>query len=313
MTLNQIEYVIKAAEMGSINKAANRLFVSQSVVSTAIKGLENELGRELFIRTSKGIELTPFGKTFINYVTPIGQQISLLDNFLNHKGGTANQILSVTSNGYNFLSPIVVQLYERHLRDGLRIDLREGSSIDSMNAVANRISDLGFVCIYDCHMPAYRSQLKTMKLEYHPIVQLELGIMVGPKNPLYTREENWVTPDMLTPYPMVMYTYMDDNPFSDIIKRLQLKSNSSRICSGSRAALYEATAYTDAYYLNSDYSKCRYYGKYPEINYLPRRALRFKDCSIKNNLGWISRADSLLTPIQQEFVDLLCEFLSIEP
>ena len=124
MTFNQIEYVIKAAEVGSINKAANRLFMSQSVVSTAIKSLENELGREIFIRTSKGIELTPFGKTFIDYVTPIGQQIHLLDNFLHQKGGTANQILSVTSNGFNFLSPVLVQLYERHLQDGLRIDLR---------------------------------------------------------------------------------------------------------------------------------------------------------------------------------------------
>lgn len=313
MTFNQIEYVIKAAEMGSINKAANRLFVSQSVVSSAIKSLENELGREVFIRTSKGIELTPFGKTFIAYVTPIGQQIHLLDNFLHHKGGTANQTLSITSNGYNFMSPIWVELYERHLEEGLRIKLREGSSIDSMNAVANRLADLGLVCIYDCHLPAYLSQIKTMKLEYHPIAELDINILVGPKNPLYFSPDPWITSDMLTPYPTVMYTYMDENPFSDIIKRLNLKSNASRIHSGSRAALYEALAYTDAYYLNSDYSKCWFYDKYPEIEYLPRRSLYLTGCDIKNNLGWICRNDAPLTPVQQEFVALLTKFLSIEP
>lgn len=71
MTLSQIEYMVKVAEQGSINKVANMSFVSQSVVSTAIKNLEQELGRTLFIRTARGVTLTPFGKTFLSYVAPI--------------------------------------------------------------------------------------------------------------------------------------------------------------------------------------------------------------------------------------------------
>ena len=53
MTLNQIKYMVKVAEYGSINKVASMSFVSQSVISTAIKNLEQELGRSLFIRTAK--------------------------------------------------------------------------------------------------------------------------------------------------------------------------------------------------------------------------------------------------------------------
>jgi hypothetical protein len=37
MTLNQIKYMVKVAEYGSINKVASMSFVSQSVISTAIK------------------------------------------------------------------------------------------------------------------------------------------------------------------------------------------------------------------------------------------------------------------------------------
>ena len=66
-----LEYVIKAAEAGSINQAASQLFVSQSVLSTSIKNLEAELGRSLFIRTTKGIKPTAFGKAFISYITPL--------------------------------------------------------------------------------------------------------------------------------------------------------------------------------------------------------------------------------------------------
>ena len=58
MTLNQIKYMVKVAEYGSINKVASMSFVSQSVISTAIKNLEQELGRSLFIRTAKGVVLT---------------------------------------------------------------------------------------------------------------------------------------------------------------------------------------------------------------------------------------------------------------
>lgn len=47
MTLNQIKYMVKVAEYGSINKVASMSFVSQSVISTAIKNLEQELGRSL--------------------------------------------------------------------------------------------------------------------------------------------------------------------------------------------------------------------------------------------------------------------------
>ena len=59
MTLNQIKYMVKVAEYGSINKVASMSFVSQSVISTAIKNLEQELGRSLFIRTAKGVVLPP--------------------------------------------------------------------------------------------------------------------------------------------------------------------------------------------------------------------------------------------------------------
>lgn len=44
MTFNQLKYVVAVAKTGSINKAAADLFISQSVVSTAIAGLEKEIG-----------------------------------------------------------------------------------------------------------------------------------------------------------------------------------------------------------------------------------------------------------------------------
>lgn len=48
MTLTQFKYVLEIAKAGSVNQAANNLFVSQSVLSNSIKALENELGQKVF-------------------------------------------------------------------------------------------------------------------------------------------------------------------------------------------------------------------------------------------------------------------------
>ena len=79
MNLNQLKYAIRVAETGSINKAASNLFISQSVLSTSIRNLEKELGHEIFARSSKGIEITPYGRIFLSYITPIEQQLQQLD------------------------------------------------------------------------------------------------------------------------------------------------------------------------------------------------------------------------------------------
>ena len=50
--------------------------------------------------------------------------------------------------------------------------------------------------------------------------------------------------------------------------------------------------------------------QYDEIEYLPRRALMLKDSKVQSIIGWISRSREVLTPIQQEMVEMLYDSLS---
>ena len=68
MTIGQLHYVIEIVKAGSISAAANQLFISRTVLSSAVSRLEDELGRKLFVRTSRGIHLTPFGKLFLDHI-----------------------------------------------------------------------------------------------------------------------------------------------------------------------------------------------------------------------------------------------------
>ncbi len=58
MRIQQLEYVIKVAEIGSMNEAAKRLFIAQPSPSNAIRDLEKEMRIEIFHRHPKGITLT---------------------------------------------------------------------------------------------------------------------------------------------------------------------------------------------------------------------------------------------------------------
>lgn len=54
MTLQQLKYVITVAETGTITEAANRLFLSQPSLMSAIRELEKEMDVVIFDRTNKG-------------------------------------------------------------------------------------------------------------------------------------------------------------------------------------------------------------------------------------------------------------------
>lgn len=62
MYSNQLETFVRAAEMGSFSRAADKLYISPNAVLKQINALEERLGVKLFVRTHRGIELTEGGK-----------------------------------------------------------------------------------------------------------------------------------------------------------------------------------------------------------------------------------------------------------
>lgn len=61
-----LEYVIAAAEEGSVGKAADRFYLSRQALMHHIDAIESDLGAPIFQRTREGLELTPAGIIYIN-------------------------------------------------------------------------------------------------------------------------------------------------------------------------------------------------------------------------------------------------------
>ena len=75
-TLRQLQYFVGVCEQGTVSGAAQKLSISQSAVTEAIKDLESDLGVSLFERHSRGLNMTHRGQQFLRHATTILANVS---------------------------------------------------------------------------------------------------------------------------------------------------------------------------------------------------------------------------------------------
>ena len=75
MNSEQLEAFVYTVYLKSTNKAAKALFISQPTVTARIQSLEKELGRALFERNGKSLELNLYGQEYFKYAQQILQMV----------------------------------------------------------------------------------------------------------------------------------------------------------------------------------------------------------------------------------------------
>lgn len=113
MNSRQLEYVVTVAEEGSFSKAAKKLIISQPSLSQYVQKLEQELGTQLFIRSSP-LKLTYEGRIYVKSAKRILSEEDMMRktifDIVNDKIGE----ITVGAGQYNnaFLLPHIVQRFQ---------------------------------------------------------------------------------------------------------------------------------------------------------------------------------------------------------
>ncbi len=186
MELRQIDCFLAVATDLHFGRAAERLSLSQSSVSEAIRALEREVGGSLFIRTSRRVQLTPLGETLRRGVEPATLVLrATLDECQKIAHGQSNRarIGFVGGGLYDLTLPFV-----RHLRSKFEIDVDwvELSFLDQFEAVATSRVDAAF-----CRLPLSRDGLAQGAI----LFESKRKLVVSIEHRLADRE--WVDPEEL--------------------------------------------------------------------------------------------------------------------
>ena len=147
-------FYITATEK-NFSKAANRLFITQPSVSHSIKQLENELGIQLFTRTSKGVLLTKEGEVLFDYLKQAFDLINIAEQKMtemkNLQSGTVT-IGGSDSTCKHYLLPYIQTFQE--LYPDIQIKLQHGSTPQILDKLANGVIDIGIV-----HLPVNQNNV----------------------------------------------------------------------------------------------------------------------------------------------------------
>ncbi|MAH04603.1 MAG: hydrogen peroxide-inducible genes activator [Pseudomonadota bacterium] len=147
-TFRQIEYLRAVADTRSFSEAAKHCHVTQSTLSAGIKDLENILGVQLFVRTSREVYLTPEGHVLYEdshkVFDDLNQFVQTAKTFGSDKGGVLRVGIIPTIAPY-LLRPVYQALHEKY--SDMHIHLHEDISsalVDGLNKKSLDIVVLAF-------------------------------------------------------------------------------------------------------------------------------------------------------------------------
>ncbi|GAA4377668.1 LysR family transcriptional regulator [Paeniglutamicibacter cryotolerans] len=152
ITLKQIEYLMAAAEAGSVTGAAAKLFLSQSAVSTALTDLEQALGAQLFVRHPRGMTLTAAGREALAEGRRV---LAGVEEMRETARANVDSLAGRLRIGcYSTLAPVLLpRVIDGFLRKNPLVDLSfiEGSQSALADALRSGTIDLAIVYDYDVH------------------------------------------------------------------------------------------------------------------------------------------------------------------
>ena len=177
MLLNQITAFIETARRQSVSRAAEALFISQPALTARLKGLESDLGAELFVRGPRGMRLTDAGNAFLPYavraletLTDGRMQVNALE-----RGGAGRLAIGAAPAVSTYVLPALLKRFsEGYPR--VSVSVRTGHSEEILDLVLREQVTLGLV-----------RALQHPEIMSTPLYEDRLILVVEPSHP-FARE-----------------------------------------------------------------------------------------------------------------------------
>ncbi|HEN9443704.1 TPA: LysR family transcriptional regulator [Streptococcus agalactiae] len=299
MRIQQLQYVIKIVETGSMNEAAKQLYITQPSLSNAVRNLETEMGIQIFIRNPKGITLTKDGMEFLSYARQILEQTALLEE--RYKGdNTSRELFSVSSQHYAFVVNAFVALFNGTDMTQYELFLRETRTWEIIDDVKNFRSEIGVL-----FLNSYNRDVLTKLFDDNSLIVTTLftttpHIFVSKSNPLANRKK--LSMKDLEDYPYLSYDQGLHNSFYFSEEMMSQIPHPKSIVVSDRATLFNLMIGLDGYTVATGILNSKLNGD--EIVAIPL------DVDDVIDIVYIRHDKANLSKMGQKFIDYLLEEVS---
>lgn len=298
MTLQQIKYIVAVADEASISRAANKLYVSQPRISSAIHEMENELGFRIFERSSRGVTVTPKGYEFLGYARQIIWQSDILEERYFSKR-EEKLFFAVSSHHYLFSTRAFIEFVKKYSEYDYEFMLNETSTYNIIVDVRQRRSELGILSIDNENEKVIKKLLKENELTFEELFVSKMFVYFADTHPLAQKEE--VSLEDLQEYPCLVMDQGERNEsyFSEHALPSLKHKKTIRVTDIATAIKLEIDL--DAYMLGLDVST-DIFSEDPVVS----RPIKLEQQMI---LGMVKRAAEPLSPLGEAYIELLKSML----
>ncbi|MEE0751805.1 LysR family transcriptional regulator [Frisingicoccus sp.] len=210
MTLQQLIYVVKIADVKSMNKAAAELFVSQPALSSTIRDLEEEIHTEIFIRNNKGIVLTAEGEAFLSHARQMVELYHMMeDRFIENR--PSKKKFSVSMQHYSFAVEAFITMAKEFDYDEYEFAVHETKTYEVIENVKNDRSEIGILYRDHFNQKALRKILMENMLEFTELFSCHISVYISKNHPLAAQKV--IQFDELQEYPCLSFEQGEKNSF----------------------------------------------------------------------------------------------------
>ncbi len=304
MTLIQLSYVIMIAETGSMNKAAEQLYVSQPSLTKAVKELEKEIGVTLLYRSGKGVTLTNDGVEFLHYAKEIYRQYeSLMKKY--GKGGSYKKKFSVSTQHYSFAVKAFVDMAQEYDVSKYEFAIKETKTREVINDVSTMKSEIGVLYLSDFNRKAMEKLFHNAHLEFHHLVDCRAYVYMWRGHPL--AGETSICFEQLAHYPCLAFDQGDNSSFYDAEEILSTSKYAQVIVTNDRATMLNLMVGLNGYTLCSGII-CE------ELNGPDYVAVPFQDDGANSEstmeIGYITRKNLALSQTGEKYIEAMKRYLA---
>ncbi|MBR5620403.1 MAG: LysR family transcriptional regulator [Clostridia bacterium] len=306
MTIQQIYYVITIADIGSLNKASEVLYVAQPSLTSAVQELERELGITIFYRSGRGVTLTNEGEDFLSYARPLYQQYAQLTERYG-KGGTRKKKFGVSAQHYSFAVKCFAELMKQYSTAEYEFAIRETKTLEVIDDVHTGKSELGVLFLSDFNRKALEKLFRTQKLSFQKLVDCDAFVYMWKGHPLAKCAS--IRFEQLADYPCMSFEQGGTGSFYFAEEILSTFDYPRTIRVNDRATMLNLMVGAGGYTLCSGII-CE------ELNGSDYVAVPFEtqetDVGARMEIGYITRRNLPLSELAQQYVRELQRYLTAQ-